>query len=211
MIFSKEHKYIYIRVPKTATTTIYSRLQEIDPGALKDTIEFPDGNRKTVHTHITALELKNIFGEAFSEYRVVAFVRDPVSLIASKYHFYHQTQDRLEGKTGGARLVIWLKILTAKILPLPFWAIIYPFKDSAYFILDRDGTVLATDVGSFEQLPEDFARIFSDIGLDKKDLVLKSRKNATAYNRSAPGESRVLRLVSRMKCRRDYKIISRLP
>jgi len=210
MIFSTKNKYIYIRVPKTASTTISSRLLEIDPSALRNAVELPDGRQKYVDTHITARQLKGLLGEAFREYRVVAFVRDPVSLIASKYYFYRQVRDRVAGKAGRARVAIWLKVLSANILPLPLWAMLYPYKKSSHFILDHDGEILATDIGSFEELTEDFARIFSDIGLPKNELVLDSKKNTTVYGGHAPKGGRVLSVISQLRFRKDYKIISHL-
>ena len=211
MIFSKDKKYIYIRVPKTASATISSRLLEIDPNALRNTIVLPNGELMEVHTHTTARQVKQLLGDSFYEYRVVTFVRDPISLIASKYHFYLQRKERLnEQTTNWARFIVLTKVLSAKTLPLPLWAALYPFKTSSHFILDHDGTVLATDIGCFERLSEDFTRIFKRIGFEENELVLYSKKHFLTYDRTTARKSRALRWISRVKCREDYGVIKRV-
>ena len=93
MIISHKHKFIYISVPKTGTSSVidaFMRNFKVQTKNIKKGIFSPlYFDRKTVNKHITALELREVVGdEIWNSYFKFSFVRNPWDLIVSQYFFY---------------------------------------------------------------------------------------------------------------------------
>lgn len=80
MIISHQYKFIYIRVPKTGSTSIEKFLLQIDPNAeCSNNDEIPYG-------HYTAKQLREMVGnEVYDEYFVFTFMREPGGWFLSQY------------------------------------------------------------------------------------------------------------------------------
>ena len=88
MVFSEEHKYVFIEVAKTASTSLKRFLLEQDSSSKENIIISKDNEYIKVNTHVTAKQLKKIMGDYYDNYTIIGFVRHPFSKIVSNYHFY---------------------------------------------------------------------------------------------------------------------------
>ena len=94
MIISHKYKFIYIRIPKTGSTSVEQFLISIDPDCIRSDETTPP------YGHHTASQLKRIVGdEVWSEYFTFTFVRNPYDWIASQYsynmQYYHRKHPQL--------------------------------------------------------------------------------------------------------------------
>lgn len=168
MIISREKKYIFIRVPKTAGSSISSFLLDNDETAIRNQVPDKYGRWVGVNTHISMRELREIMGDSYNQYYVFGFIREPLSKIFSAYNFYCQGRAFRRMKQPGANNWSYGRVLRetiAELLPFKLWVVFYPFATSSFFITDQEGSLLATKVGIYENIEEDFKKIAFDIGL----------------------------------------------
>ena len=94
MIISHKYKFIYIRNPKTATTSIGKYLESIDPDCISsDKTTIPYG-------HETYEEVKDfITKDVFDSYFKFTLMRDPKDWFISQYvmnkDYYHHSNERI--------------------------------------------------------------------------------------------------------------------
>ena len=77
MLISEKHRFIFVSVPKTETTTIETHPMEL--------VWRFDGTLVPVHRHARASKINLIMGDGLLGSSVVDFVRDPLSTVASRY------------------------------------------------------------------------------------------------------------------------------
>ena len=165
MVISDEHKYIFVAVPKTGTTSMSSFLLENDPTAVKNVVRV-NGKEQNVPEHATALEIRRMLGEKFEEYKTFGFVRNPYSKLLSSYFFYKNGRASRKVKAGQQTFFVRMKVLFAKCLPFTMWAILYPFRSCRSFLVDEQDKLLVDNVGYFESLDKDFEDIVTQLGID---------------------------------------------
>ena len=78
MIISEHHKYIFLAVPKTGSTSVERCLLQHDATAIQNRVRV-GAEDVAVGPHISALELRRILGDSYHKYRSFAFVRHPFS------------------------------------------------------------------------------------------------------------------------------------
>lgn len=163
MVISKENRYIFVAVPKTGTTSIQNLLLEYDPTAKKYS-EVINGKEYSFEEHDTALRIKRILGEHYSEFQTFGFIRNPYSRIISSYFFYKNGNPITSGNKNPwpARF----KIAYTRIVPLKLWALSYPYKSNIEHLVDEQNNVIVDYVGTFENLKEDLTKIFNALNLD---------------------------------------------
>ena len=191
MLYSEDRKFIFVAVPKTGTTSIQNRLRKLDPDLLQNRVRDGQGTLVKVSTHASALEIRKIMGPRAQEFTFVAFLRDPRDVVVSKYHFYRSGRAARKqglanvqpGDTIRFNLGRTLRVLSAQLLPLSFWARFYPFSSTAHFIPDGSGRLIVDQIGTMERLQEDVDRIFGAFGYSREELQLGTA-NRTQYERA---------------------------
>ena len=97
MIILNDKKYIYIAVPKTGTTTVQKYLLKNDTTATKNKLMLK-GKEYVFREHMNTNQVKQILGENFDNFKVVAFVRHPYGRLVSSYFFIKREQNTGLGK-----------------------------------------------------------------------------------------------------------------
>lgn len=204
MLFSEDRKFVFIAVPKTGTTAIQKRLQQIDPNIRRNEVRDKAGRLVQIPTHATARKIREVMGARAADFTFVAFVRDPRDVIISKYYFYRSGRaakkqglsGAYEGQQSKFQLTRIVRVLSAQLLPLHVWLRVYPYKSSAHFITDDLGAINVEKIGLYNRLQEDAQSIFSEFGYDSSDLVLNV-ENQTTYDRSKNQSSSISNIVER--------------
>ena len=82
MIISDKYKFIFVRIPKNASTSMFDALKTLDPDAYLSSVDVPP------YSHETGLEARKIAGEEkWSTYFKFAFIREPKSRFFSHYAY----------------------------------------------------------------------------------------------------------------------------
>lgn len=183
MLFSESRRFVFIAVPKTGSSPIQKRLLKVDPGIKRDEVIDEGGQWRRVSTHSTVMEIKGLMGARAKDYTFVAFFRKPHDVVRSKYYFYAKgrpaksyDQKKVALKDHGEAGIIGvstaIRVLFARMLPLSIWAVVYPFKTGAQFIVDKKGEVAVDEIGDFARFNEEAHRILSHFGYSDADLKL---------------------------------------
>ena len=191
MLYSENRKFIFVAVPKTGTTSIQSRLCEVDDQLRRNWVHDAAGALVKVRTHATALEIRRIMGERAKKFTFIAGLRDPRDVLVSKFHFYrsgraakkHSLFQAKWHKHRDFQFGTALRVLSAQILPLSIWARFYPFPSTASYITDDEGKLIVDRFCTFDNLQEDVMHIFKSFGYTPDELQL-SIANRTEYKRT---------------------------
>lgn len=194
MLISREHRFIFIHIYKTAGTSIKQVLRPVIVNrwewtlarALKKlNLPVPRSVDPTPYTkHITAPALRERMGaEAYDRFFSFAFVRNPWDWQVSLYtymrktpaHFQHEMVKNFEGFNEYIR-----------------WRCREDVRLQRDMICTAEGEPLVDFVGRFERLEEDFAEICSRIGLPELSLPKVNVSNTRNYREFYDEESREL-------------------
>ncbi|RYH08141.1 hypothetical protein [Tropicimonas sp. IMCC6043] len=204
MIWNGKRGYVFVEVPKTGTSAIASRLLEIDPEARRGEVVRRDGRRVALPVHAAATEIRRALGDEAGDYTFIAFLRDPVELMVSKYHFYRSGRASERSDRGDGGLGLKLRVAFARATPITLWCRLYPFKTSSHFV--DDGAVPAVEeLGDFARLQSEFLRIFSRFGYTEAELTLPV-KNRTDYTPPTSRQRARIGAIARSRCRRDFEL-----
>lgn len=189
MLISQKNKVLYVAVPKTGTTAIQEWLELEDESFVKGKCVL-DGNHYGLGEHFTANMALNSMGkEYFNTLSVIAFCRNPYSRLVSSYNFYRQggkSKSILKAREQKIMLKLkkQIKVLSARLLPFWLWSLIYPYMDNKRYFFDKNGKLIVTHIGRFEEMKTDLTKIIKDIGLDvdinNLRTVNKSKPKATS-------------------------------
>jgi hypothetical protein len=144
---------LFVRAPQTRINKSMSRYLWFVPRPLE---------RTAFRVHENARHVRRLLpAETFASYRKIAFVRNPYSWLVSLYELVLQSPRHrhfrvVSAMRGFADYVDW-EIRRNKRLQFPYLA-------------DRDGRLLIDDLGRFERLADDAARIFGALGVDIRPL-----------------------------------------
>jgi hypothetical protein len=169
MVVSYSHRFAFIHVPKTGGSSVSIALaryaepaMDYGPNRWLDRIgihvnHFAPYRSKRFRLHTPAETLRQqlppeVFGRLFK----FAFVRNPWDLLVSSYHFVRSTprhhRSRQTRRLESFEHYVEYELQRDKL-------------SQARMLTDRDGRLLVDDVGHFETLPYDFARICRRLGI----------------------------------------------
>lgn len=180
MVISEAHRYIFIAVPKTGTTSISSFLLSADPTAVANVV-CVNGAEQRLPTHVTALEVKTLLGSRFDDYTSFAFVRNPFSKILSSYYFYRDGRAARKVNAGEAPLFTKAKVWSARALPFSVWSLLYPYNACRRYLVDERGELLVNHIGYFENFQHDLSKILVRLGFTG-DLCALPHLNRTDHD-----------------------------
>ena len=170
MIISSKHKFIYIAVPKTGTTSVQHhisamKLDEVEVYDMGNEVELPTGVR--FRKHIAAADLKKkLYG--FEQYFKFTFIRNPYCYAVSWVYYYFQRIlkcSNLEDYSFGDM-----------IKKCPQWV----WKNQSEFIYEGDINLMDF-VGKLENFQEDFNIICDKIKIPRQKLPHKNKTNHKHY------------------------------
>jgi hypothetical protein len=98
MVISEEHKFIFISVPKTGSSSAEKFFREKYKSIGYNRI-LVGGKEIKVPPHITALQLRRLMGDDYGHYQKIAFIRHPYSKLVSGYFFYKNGTPITPGNT----------------------------------------------------------------------------------------------------------------
>jgi hypothetical protein len=201
---NEERKFVFIEVPKTGTTAIAKLLLEIDTGSKRNIITGVDGKAIEVPVHATVSDIRRLMGSDADRYTFVAFFRDPVDVMVSKYHFYRTGRAAQRSESERGNVGRKMRVTFAQSLPIVAWCALYPFKSSSHFVLDEG--VLAIDLlGDFAEIQTEVVRIFGRLGYEADQLAL-TFENRTCYSPPSSTVYRWLQLIASFKTRQDLRL-----
>jgi hypothetical protein len=187
MILSQKHKILFVANPKTATTSVQKWLLKEDVSFNKTAHEL-NGKHIILEEHITAETAREKLGIEYYEILFVfGFCREPSSKLISSYFFYKQAGKNrklwdLGTKVVSARIKNFFQYLSAKLLPLNIWLLVYPYKAQYPYFTDSSGNVIVGNIGRFENLKNDLERML------KKQKIQVDFDNLTVVNKSDKAE-----------------------
>lgn len=176
MLISHSHRFIFIHVGKSAGMSIRNALEPFCEEPERFRMRRPPKMRgdqlnpmytvwETLLLHPSCAEVKReLPADIFASYYKFGFVRNPWDLLVSLYHFMSSDPEiprhaEVKALAGFGDFIDW-SIREAKPFPKGI------AKFQADMITDRDGTLLVDDIGYYETLRDDFARICARVGID---------------------------------------------
>jgi len=171
LIFSVSHQFIFVRLWKTAGSSIRENLRRYQPfyrknryleyGLRKLGVLFPE-NFQLVPIHADARTIRERVGhDVFDRFFKFGFVRNPWDWQVSHYFFIlKQKHHHLH------KLVSRFKTFDEYIE----WHVVHDKQVQKDFFSDYAGNIIVDYIGKFENLAKDFEFIQDQIGLKKVSL-----------------------------------------
>ena len=203
MIISHKHKFVFIEVPKTGTSSIRNALKE--KLNIKDIYEIE--NEKDLHTtdfmcglkfgydnHITLSKILDRHPYT-KDYFKFAFVRNPWDSQVSKYHYYKNggIYKRLIGEQiaeqslSERELMLHKKSIEHNLFD---WSLIYENPMVQYNYLSVNKIIKTDFIGRFENIQEDFNKICDKILIDRITIPHRNKSDHSHYSKYYDDESK---------------------
>jgi len=190
---SQSKKFLLFHLPRTGVSSIIAALDDglfvrAAPTTLNKfcskTLPFlPRAIENTcLRTHETARHVRRLLPrEVFDAYRKIAFVRNPYSWLVSMYELVlqspnHRHYRRLSRMRAFSEYVDW-EIRRNK-------------RTQHAYLCDRHGELLVDEIGHFERLADDAARIFRSIDVDIEKLPCIGQFTRRDYREFYDAETR---------------------
>ncbi len=186
MLISYKYNFIFVHIAKTGGTSIRSALT---PLLLKDPfriIQYFFNRISAITNHkagvkfprhakiIAAYEIlpRDVFNKMFK----FAFVRNPWDLQVSSYHHVKRERPHLLKNINSFEDFLKFKLEEDR----PYHYILDASKEPQWFsLIDLSGNCLMDFVGRFENLEQDFQKVLSMLGINKKITLPHKRKSQT--------------------------------
>ena len=179
-MISHKHKFIFIEVPKTGTTTICSILSD-------------NFDAVQPYKHLDIVQYKEKFPKETSSYFKFSFVRNPWSRVVSLYYRNEGIQKKNE--MTFVEFVDWIQLATDTCTyPTPKKNMIDFFK--------IDNELKIDFIGKFENLQQDFNIVCDKIGISHQKLPHKNKSKHKHYTEYYDDETRE---IVAEKCAKDIE------
>lgn len=186
MIISDKYKCIFIRVPKTGSTSIENLWKQIDPNCQISNDETPP------YGHFKCSELKKMIGEEkWNNYFKFAFIREPKNWFKSQYtdnmKYCHEEDKRIHILLNRAFM---LDDPEDKIIKLDHCINLYIFLNK-WFLGPSMNSYLDLEIdfiGFLEDFHNDIKYIFNKIGL-KENIEIPHHNKSTSNKYSFDEDS----------------------
>jgi hypothetical protein len=192
MIISHSHKFIFIKIPKTAGTSIVNHLEphlnqefrDLDLGDHEPlSLDYTGSNKEQTITSI--LKKNNINIDNYFQF---SFTRNPWDLRLSRYFYLRDVEiayntDR-NLRTDSSALTLDFKswCLNSGWFPSRNWGPKNKIQGGQIGFLQNDNFEINTDyIGKFENLQEDFDTICDKIGIPRQELPHKNKSRHKHY------------------------------
>jgi len=155
MLFSRQRKFIFIHIQKTAGTSVESALASIAPDAIRRFEDLPACHDPLKNRHLFASDLRGYLDEeTWNGFYKFAFVRNPWSRLVS---WYRMCLDR--PTTPFMRLVKREAPRFEDFLALTQWRAERTTFNQADYVTDAGGNLIVDFVGRFETIARDFQTV----------------------------------------------------
>ena len=170
MIVSEKHKFAYIAIPKTGTTSVHRAFSNLDDDTLF--IEGKNLNDKSrvnkfIYKHINAINLKTQI-ENFDKYFKFTFVRNPYDRFVSWVYYYFRNK----------KINLHEHSFKELIFKCPDWI----WDCQSKFIFEGNKNLM-NFVGKFENFQEDFNTICDKIGIPQQKLPHYNKSKHRHYTK----------------------------
>ena len=204
MFYSYKNNLLFIAAPKTGSTSVEECLSELIQDGTKFRIDLPDRTITSAHVktpslgHAKASEFRDALGSAlYQQHKVFGFVRDPIDKIVSSYFFTRRgkLRDAFAIRTENSKFVMVtrriISILSARLLPLWLWSLVYRMRDCNSYFTDADGNIIVDYLGATERLSSDLVEILDHLGHQVPEELIP-HSNASSHRKA--GDYRFFRL-----------------
>ena len=181
-----KHKFIFVGIPKSGTTSMSSQLPQNDFEKLHGWDEL--NNKWKQHYTISELTEYGYFtNEELAVFLKFAFVRNPWDRTLSGVHY--------RKKVGGScyknyTIKDYLNGFTTKTNCHDKLSINQHIRPQYEFVFDETGNNLMDFIGRFENLQEDFNVVCDKIGIPRQELPHKNKSKHKHYTEYYDDETR---------------------
>lgn len=175
MILSKRHRFIYIGINKTGTTSIESVLSPYRSRYYQRYLSWRHKHKnggKPSFKHIPALTVRDLTGaRIWNSYYTFTFVRNPWARVVSEYTKHRHAQSECTDVKEG---------FTQWVMAGGNW--LARENTMSDFVCDADGKRMVDFIGRIEHSSEEFKTICMQIGIPPAELPRLNRsRNPSAY------------------------------
>ena len=195
MFYSYQNNLLFIAAPKTGSTSVEECLSELIQDGTRFRIDLQDRTITSAHVktpslgHAKASEFRNALGaERYMQLNVFGFVRDPIEKVVSSYFFTRNMKlsPSFSIRTANSKFVMVtrriISILSARLLPLWLWSLVYRMRDCNSYFTDGDGNVIVDYLGATHRLSSDLVEILDHLG-HQVPAELISHSNASSHRK----------------------------
>ena len=189
MIIDDTHKFVFVAVPKNASTAIYDAFER----SLGRRIPH-EPERKF---HATAAELSDELGARWTQYLRIGFVRNPYERFASSYWDFRFGRPRARSIDASFEAFCHSFIGSR-------WEGLRHFRPQVEFLMDEKGAILVDYLGRYENLDDDWNALDERLPFRVKRLRQLRFQTRMPYRdewRNANVKRRIERLIGLIRWR----------
>jgi hypothetical protein len=173
-------KTILVRVPKTASTSISSKLHFINAvgGGMFD----------QKHKHEGIIDIKNYMNKnSFDTFDKISFVRNPFDWLVSYYFYYKSLNGNGIRDVSDSSFEQFIKMIEKWHKEYDNFGpnlsqIEHPYQPQYKYLVDENEDLIVDHIGKYEHINEEWDRISEEIGIkDKIFYSSLSKQNASKH------------------------------
>lgn len=178
MILSKDYKFIFVHIPKTAGISVTDAFGGYGRGRVRTILrsisrrlpfhESPERAHFRVHEPATKM-IQKLGRSVFDEYLSFSVVRNPFDHAVS--HYEYMKQFRIDSTAQKVGAMTFEEYLRYRMKP-PFWndTIFARLPDQTYFLIESTGALAVNRLIRFENLSTELEALATDLKLPEFKL-----------------------------------------